>query len=408
MINKENFEIYAIDFLDKNLSEEEELEFMEFLEKNPELKFEIESLLPFDTLKDDTEFLDKEQLKHNIEDEQITSTNIDEWCVQALEDNLSENGKKIFNVAINKNIEFKNTWNEYQKTKINIDEFALLNKPYKIPNFDIVPKIEDVEYWCVAEIENDLKLNQFKLWKEFKNKYPGAKLTLEKIKQTKLEAESYTFPNKHKLKKRKISYLHIMSTVSVAASIFLFYFLINLKSNTDISKIPSISANVDNHQVEVGSSGLINMPNQIIGIYKLAMSIKSQQKQQELNNKEILQRQVKAKVEELQPKSFHVESVDIKELSNKLKIRENSMSPEELLKIVDYEQQKARKQVRRSNTRAYNVRDLNLFSIAQAGVRVINKTTGAKMDLKKSKASDRRKKRVVFSTRLFSISKCVK
>ena len=403
MINIDNFEIYAIDFLDNNLSSAEELEFLQFLDKNPELKFEINTLSSCDTLQDNTEFVNKSVLKHNLEEEQISTKNIDEWCIEALEGNLSEHGKNIFTTTINKNPYFKNTWKEYQKTKININKVSLTNKPYKIPNFNNIPQPDEVEYWCVAEIENDLTYNQLQIWEEYKKNFPITNSVYKKINQTKLIVEKCTFPKKHKLKKHKINYLHILSTISVAASIFLFYFLINVNSNTSLSKIPSIANNINN-KVDADSSSLANMPNQIIGIYKLAMYIKSQQKS--VNHKTISHRPLK--INELQPKSLQIENINIKNLSNELKIKENSLTAEELLKIVDNEQQKSNKQYRKTQFRTSNSKNLSLFSVAQAGIKLINKTTGAKMNLKKAKARNRKTKRITFSTKRFSISKRVK
>jgi len=44
MINKENFELFAIDFIDGNLDTETRSEMIAFLERNPDIKNEIEEL----------------------------------------------------------------------------------------------------------------------------------------------------------------------------------------------------------------------------------------------------------------------------------------------------------------------------------------------------------------------------
>ncbi len=107
-INRKNYEIYAIDFVEGNLSTVDAAEFLAFLSENPDIANEVELLrdspikLPTNSNSEDFSFL-----KKNLNNLTITDKNFDEMCIAFHEGDLNtESGKKLLS-AIEQDAELK-------------------------------------------------------------------------------------------------------------------------------------------------------------------------------------------------------------------------------------------------------------------------------------------------------------
>lgn len=116
MITRENYEIYFIDFLEGNLSEEEIILVENFLENNPDLKEELE-LLDFESVNlkptvssTDFSFLKKEQA--------IDSENETNFFIGKLEGDLSAEEEKMLTLYLKENPEKINLYESFQQTKL--------------------------------------------------------------------------------------------------------------------------------------------------------------------------------------------------------------------------------------------------------------------------------------------------
>ena len=94
-----NYEAFYLDFLEGNLNEEDTLLLMSFLEANPNLQVEMDDELPI--FEEENEVLDnfsKLMLKLNIDEEVITSENVDYFIIAHSEGLLDEvKSKELLN-----------------------------------------------------------------------------------------------------------------------------------------------------------------------------------------------------------------------------------------------------------------------------------------------------------------------
>lgn len=123
MITRENYEIYAINFWDGNLSPEEQRAFKLFLEKNPDLKEEFEQMSSASNITTVNELKfphsEKQQLK------KVSPINIDtedQFLIDELESSITEENAKYLHLYIEEYPEKgkKRAW--YQKTKLVANE----------------------------------------------------------------------------------------------------------------------------------------------------------------------------------------------------------------------------------------------------------------------------------------------
>jgi hypothetical protein len=115
-INRHNYEIYFLDYLDGKLDENLLPDFRDFLNKNPDLS---EELSEFESIKiepDKPSFQNKEELKkESITDRQ---NNFDDLCIGYLEGDLNAAQKKEFENLINESPGNQKEFELYQKTRL--------------------------------------------------------------------------------------------------------------------------------------------------------------------------------------------------------------------------------------------------------------------------------------------------
>ncbi|MFP4041855.1 MAG: hypothetical protein ACLFT6_03740 [Bacteroidales bacterium] len=124
-INRNNYEIYFIDYLDGTINHQDKEELMTFLRENPDLKSELELLSNEDiglsqnkqiTFPHKINLFKKAQLKNE------EHSHIDELCIAKLEGDLKDNEEKEFDRLITSNKNTAETYKLYQKTKIKADK----------------------------------------------------------------------------------------------------------------------------------------------------------------------------------------------------------------------------------------------------------------------------------------------
>ena len=89
-INKNNYEVYFIDYLDGKLNSDQVNELLAFVSLHPDKKEELESLKKMTIPLDSNMFAEKSALKKSINDvHEINESNFDEFCIARLEGDLS-------------------------------------------------------------------------------------------------------------------------------------------------------------------------------------------------------------------------------------------------------------------------------------------------------------------------------
>lgn len=126
MITRKNYEIYFIDYLENNLSENEISMLVLFLENNPDLKDELnhfseESLLePSHNSGLDFSFLKKES--------SINESNEDDFFIGKIEGELNEEEIHFLNLYLSENPEKRKVLESFEKTKLPIEFMMFPNR----------------------------------------------------------------------------------------------------------------------------------------------------------------------------------------------------------------------------------------------------------------------------------------
>jgi hypothetical protein len=120
-INRHNYEVFFIDYLEGNLSVVQEKELMMFLEKNPDLKKELQDWEEINISPSyEKIFPDKSVLRKDnavLPEEKP----FDEQCIAKIEGDLNQNEEKLFDQIIQDDIDKEKVFRIYQKTKVTPD-----------------------------------------------------------------------------------------------------------------------------------------------------------------------------------------------------------------------------------------------------------------------------------------------
>lgn len=124
-INRNNYEIYFIDYLDGIISHQDKEELMLFLRKNPDLKKELEFFSNDETgLNPNIKitFSHKGKLIKTPQLKTEDYKHIDELCIAKLEGDLPDKAEKEFDRLITNNKNIADTYKLYEKTKVKADK----------------------------------------------------------------------------------------------------------------------------------------------------------------------------------------------------------------------------------------------------------------------------------------------
>ncbi len=116
-INRNNYEIFFIDYLDNNLSQSNLLEFMAFLAENPDLEDELNNIKNVKLISEKIDFVFKSDLKKSA----ITSESFYELCIKYIENEINIEEKNELFDAIKQNPTFKNEFELFKLTVLKLD-----------------------------------------------------------------------------------------------------------------------------------------------------------------------------------------------------------------------------------------------------------------------------------------------
>lgn len=121
-INRDNYEVIFIDYLDGKLSDAQIHEFEAFLLQNPDLREELEGIEKFIIPGEELKFNKKENLKQIDLSEPINADNFDFYCIAEAEGDLSDEKRKKLNDFIAQNPEKEKDRNLIYSLKLKPDE----------------------------------------------------------------------------------------------------------------------------------------------------------------------------------------------------------------------------------------------------------------------------------------------
>jgi hypothetical protein len=120
-LNKNNYEIWFLDYLDGQLSDKQLETLLDFLEQNPELKAELIGVSGI-TLPAGAEILDqKESLMKSPSDIPGIST-IDQLCIARMENDLTAEEANLFDARLAEDSSLSDRFSAFQLTRLNTNE----------------------------------------------------------------------------------------------------------------------------------------------------------------------------------------------------------------------------------------------------------------------------------------------
>ncbi len=149
-INISNYESFFLDYIDGNLSSEEISMLENFLVVNPGLRDELEGLEEVQLLKDDPEFLNRENLKHIDLSMPIHEDNFKYFCIASLEGDLSDGQQAVLNDYLKRYPEKKTELEDYEKTILFSSQEIFENKSILKRNIFVIIKKEVLVAIAVA------------------------------------------------------------------------------------------------------------------------------------------------------------------------------------------------------------------------------------------------------------------
>jgi len=119
-INRRNYEAYLLDLLEGRLSAEEQQKIRDFLLLNPDCAEGIDEVEPWILEKSSIAFPVKEQLKKEFPDASsfLTETNFDLFSIARLEGDLTMEQERDHSTMVEEYAEKRNEWAEWQRTKL--------------------------------------------------------------------------------------------------------------------------------------------------------------------------------------------------------------------------------------------------------------------------------------------------
>lgn len=154
-LNKNNYEEWALDFLEGKLSEQEQEQFNTFLLLNPEIASELEMMkegLEHAIPTESEKFILKDNLKSNLPPH-LAQQSWDDLMIALLEKDLPAKEQELLLKAFEKNSGLKRDWDLYQLTKLPLNEelvFGDKSKLYKKPAARIISINRPVLYRAAA------------------------------------------------------------------------------------------------------------------------------------------------------------------------------------------------------------------------------------------------------------------
>ena len=249
-INRNNYEIWFLDFYEGRLTKDQVKELMIFLEHHYDLKeefnqFEHVSLPPINHIYFDA----KESLKKHVitSEEGINENNYINYFLRKVENDLTD--KELIALAnfLRKNSFLEKELKGFQKTKSSPDKNITFPYKKELKKKRIVPVgfINENNYTSVfsAAVENDLNNSQYKNFTEFLKQNPILQNEYNLFCKTKLIPDAtIVLKDKNQLKKNKaainIAYFKkIYYPLSIAASIVVIltiYFLFKNETSTSM------------------------------------------------------------------------------------------------------------------------------------------------------------------------------
>lgn len=142
MINRDNYELYILDFLDGKLSEEEAEIFARFLDDNPDIMEEVKNINQMNLVPEDVKYPNKNILKKDVKQESANIPRIPfgDSCIAYLEGDLSPEEMKKLEEYLAENPEEKTEFESFQKAYLKPDMNIVFPSKSKLKKLSVGQK----------------------------------------------------------------------------------------------------------------------------------------------------------------------------------------------------------------------------------------------------------------------------
>ncbi len=122
-INRENYEVYALSYLEGEMAPSQLEEFIRFLIENPDISDEIDSMREF--IKTDysprISLLEAHILKQDLNKQEVNIDTIEEFCIAWNEGDLTQEGKEKLTEFLSVNQSYKSIFDAYNRVYLEAD-----------------------------------------------------------------------------------------------------------------------------------------------------------------------------------------------------------------------------------------------------------------------------------------------
>lgn len=237
-INRKNYELYFVDYLDNNLSRGDLIEFMAFLAQNPDLEEELNLVKDIKLEPETILFKAKNSLIKKNEEIEISKEKFEELCIGKIENTLNKEEEIQLDTHIKLHPELEKELKLFKLTILKPDLSIKFANKESIKRIELTT--EKVNQLCIDHIENNLSVSEEKQFNTLLNQNQELKREFELFNLTVLKPDtSIVFLNKSSLKRRFVypfnkSFLKI-SSIAVAAVIFVLIItqIVDFSNNND-------------------------------------------------------------------------------------------------------------------------------------------------------------------------------
>lgn len=249
-INRNNYEIWFLDYFEGRLSDEQVKELMEFLDLHYDLKeefdsFENVSLPPAKKVVFDSKSILKKNVIASVGD--INEKNYNDFFIGFYEGDLTDAEKSNVLQFVEKNPFLKKDFELFSKTKAEADKSVIFSakaslKKQRTVEVKGISEVNYAEYF-IAAAEGDLQLLQLSDLKEFLTKNPHLEKEYQLFKNTKVTPDTSIFFDRKELLKKPVAAIQktrvrsLYYAVSAAASVIVLlsiYFLMNRENASNV------------------------------------------------------------------------------------------------------------------------------------------------------------------------------
>lgn len=147
-LTRNNYEIWFLDYLDGQLSNEQLETLLDFLELNPDLKQELLGVSGI-SLTAGSESIDQKEFLHKGPADIPGVAALDQLCIARMENDLPDEEARLFDIRLNEDDRLKENYSAFLLTRLNAADQILF--PYKK---DLLKKTRVLAPWIITAISS--------------------------------------------------------------------------------------------------------------------------------------------------------------------------------------------------------------------------------------------------------------